>query len=284
VNIASEREEKIRLFCRTQFELSARNGSTLILDQKGDPEWRIKQEYSVESYATEHVESNIDEDSLAIYKLFGSYINSVAHNSNKKRPMILDVGCGMFPLLSPGIKRLDQQFGYIGLDPLSSNLKREYPFICGRIEDLASLSGFDLRFDIFVFGTSLDHLEDLKTAAAAVRQLASPDAILVCWNGLQDPKRSIARNGVAVFKKLLEYRWDFLAILAYFGYGLLRLPKLLAEMNERKNVIAKSGVMDHHLRWFTENNLNEYLSVFGNVTDVINLPNSVHSFATVKIK
>ncbi len=64
----------------------------------------------------------------------------------------------------------------------------------------------------------------------------------------------------------------------------MRLPKLMAKMHERQKVVEKSGVMDYHHRWFTDHNLDAYLSVFGSVVDVICIPNSVHCFATVKIK
>lgn len=72
--LTSERENPIRLFCRTHFEIGAHDGSTLILDQKGDPEGQIKHEHSLESFAARYVENNIEEESLAIYKLFGGYI------------------------------------------------------------------------------------------------------------------------------------------------------------------------------------------------------------------
>lgn len=198
--------------------------------------------------------------------------------------MILDVGCGIFPLLSPALERVDKRCRYVGLDPLNINIERDYPFVLGRIEDLAALNNFNLRFDIFVFGTSLDHLEDIPGAAAAVRHLASEGALLVCWNGLHEAERVIAEHGVAVFKRLLQFRSILIAIFAYLGYGVVRLPRLLAQMHVIENAIKDSEVLDHHCRWFTESNSLQYLSAFGDVIDMISIPNTQHSFATVRIR
>ena len=197
--------------------------------------------------------------------------------------MILDVGCGIFPRVSPAFERLDERCQYIGLDPLPRNVERAYPFVCGRLEDLAALSGFEPRFDLFVFGTSLDHLEDLPAAAAAIRHLASPGAVLVCWNGLQEPERTVTNHAVAVFQRLLRYRSTVAAIVAYFGYGVLRLPRLLMRMRTRRDTLARGEVMDHHSRWFTESNSARYLGEFGEVIDMTSLPNTQHGFATVRV-
>src|SRR5207253_948430 len=137
----------------------------------------------------------------------------------------------------------------------------------------ASLQGFTPRFDLIVFGTSLDHLEKLETAADAVHHLAAPGALLVCWNGLQDTEKVISSHGVAVFQTLVGYRSAFAAMCAYAGYGVLRLPRLLRRMRTKRALIAKREVGDHHLRWFTQANTPEYLSEFGDVVDTVALPN-----------
>lgn len=266
------------------FRLNNDECSTLVLQDGGDSEWRAKQELSLDSYAIQHVNRDIDPATYAVYRLFGDYINSAAYRSRAERPLILDVGCGIFPKLSPALERLDERCEYVGLDPLARNLERSYPFVCGRLEDLALLTGFRPRFDVFVFGTSLDHLADLPSAAAAVRRLAAPGAMLVCWNGLTEPEKIISGNGVAVFRQLLRYRFLPVALCAYAGYGLVRLPRLLRQLRIRGDKLAKGAALDHHFRWFTEANTPAYLATFGEVIDFVVLPNTNHSFATVRIR
>lgn len=266
------------------FRVNDKGCSTLVLQEGGDSDWWARQNLSLESYAAQHVAREIDLANLAAYRMFGAYINVAAYKTRQGRPLVLDVGCGIFPRLSPALEQLDDRCQYVGLDPLPHNMERSYPFVCGRLEDLASLSGFAPRFDLFVFGTSLDHFEELGAAAAAVRRLAAPGALLVCWNGLQEPEKVVCGNGVAVFQALVGYRSLLAAMCAYAGYGLIRLPRLLTRMRVRRDKIAKSEVMDHHFRWFTEANTADYLSGFGDVIDMVVLPNTNHSFATVRIK
>lgn len=265
------------------FTVDGRDCATLVLEGEGDKDWWAKQNLSLGSYKTQHEERNIEADHLAVYKLFGAYVNAAAYRTRLEHPLVLDVGCGIFPSRSAALEQLDSRCSYVGLDPLPQNMERAYPFICGRIEDLASLPGFRSRFDLFVFGTSLDHLEALSTAAAAVRSLAAPGALLVCWNGLQDPERVISGYAVPIFQELLRYRSIIAAEFAYAGYGLLRLPRLLRRMRKRRAINARGEVGDHHLRWFTDANSAAYLSEFGEVIDTVTLPYTNHCFATVKI-
>ena len=266
------------------FRVNDQECSTLILEEGGDSDWGARQNLSLDSYAVQHVAREIDPDSLAVYRLFGAYINAAAYKTQQERPLVLDVGCGIFPRLSPGLEQLDDRCQYVGLDPLPHNMERSYPFVCGRIEDLASLSGFAPRFNLFVFGTSLDHLKELGSAAAAVRRLAAPGALLVCWNGLQEPEKVVCSHGVKVFQTLVRYRSLLAAMFAYAGYGLIRLPRLLTRMRVRRDKIAKAEVIDHHFRWFTEANTLGYLSEFGDLIDMVVLPNTNNSFATVRIE
>lgn len=257
--------------------------STIVLQNGGENDWWCKQLLSLDSYGELHVSRKMEPEHLAAYRIFGSYINAAAYKTAQERPIILDVGCGIFPMQSPAFEQLDARCQYVGLDPLAHNLARSYPFVCGRIEELACLKGFGPRFDLFVFGTSLDHFEDLGPAARAVRSLAAPGALLVCWNGLQEPEKKVCSHAVAVFRKLLGYRLIVGAMGAYLAYGMFRLPRLLYRMKARANAIKRGEPLDHHLRWFTEANTHEYLSVFGEIIDVVALPYTNHCFVTVKV-
>jgi hypothetical protein len=138
-----------------------------------------------------------------------------------------------------------------------------------------------LTFDVFVCGTVLDHLADLPVAAAALRRLANPGAILVAWNGLNDAPSIVARHGVAVFRELVSYRSVWLGLAGYAAYGVLRLPRLLREMQRRQ---AQPGVpFDHHRRWFTAATTADLLAPFGELLDLTVLPQTQHSFATIRL-
>jgi len=266
------------------FHVGAEPCSTLVLQAGGDSDWWARQNQSLDSYKVQHEAREIDPTDLAVYRLFGSYINAAAFKTRAPNPLVLDVGCGIFPRPSPACEQLDERCHYVGLDPLPHNMDRSYPFVCGRLEDLAALPDFTPRFDLFVFGTSLDHLEDLTSAAAAVQRLAAPGALLVCWNGLHEPENVVCGNSVAVFRTVLGYKNPVVAMGAFAGYGIVRLPRLLRRMRAQRAVLAKEQSGDHHYRWFTEANTERYLSEFGELIDTVTLPNTNFGFATVRIK
>lgn len=247
-----------------------------------DDTWWERQLVSTEYYKAQHEALDIDPSTLSVYRLFGSYLRSVLLGKQVRYPKLLDVGCGIFPKLSPAMEGITEIVDYTGLDPLPYNLDRDYPFVCAKLEDFASKTELQSQFDVFVFGTSLDHVEDLEEAVAAVRSLAAPDADAVFWNGLQDPTLIASDNGALLFRKIVELR-PAVAIAAYFAYGMARLPRLMFRMKKRRKAIAQGRSLDHHFRWFTSQNIRESLSQFGEITDIVNLPNTNHSFATVRI-
>lgn len=268
-----------------QFVSSGATYRTIMLDRADDTDWWRRQHASLDSYRTEHEDGDIDPTKLATYELFGAYILGAAFRQGSKRPVVLDVGCGIFPTASPALSAVENLACYIGLDPLPTNIERSYPFVCGRLEDLAKLRGFAGRIDLFVFGTSLDHLEDLSAAAEALKRLAAPGALLVAWNGLYEPENVLTNNAVLVFRKVVGYRNRLVAAAAYFGYGVARLPRQLAWTRRRRADLAAGTRLDQtHFRWFTEENSRTVLSAFGEVVDFVVLPNSNHSFATVRVE
>lgn len=270
-----------------RFRVGSAFYSTLVLPRgEHNADWWARQNVSLDDYEEQHVARKLDPDHEALYKLFGAYVAAAALKSKASRPLVLDVGCGMFTSPSPAFAGLSDSCAYVGLDPLPKQLERTYPFVCGRLEDLAALPNLRSRFNLFTFGTSLDHLEDLASAAAAVRHLAADDALLVCWNGLQEGERIFSKNGAALFQELtrLERKSVLLALAGYVGYGVVRLPRLLYRMRQRRGLVAQGKVGDHHSRWFTEANSSRYLSVFGEVIHAVTLPNTNNAFATVRVR
>jgi hypothetical protein len=257
---------------------------TIQLSGDRPADWWKRQRSSVDSYRETHEALQLDPDEVPVYKIFGAFINAAAFATGASQPAILDVGCGIFRERSPSFTNLAPRCLYVGLDPLPENAEREYPFVCGRLEDLAAREDFAGRFDVFTFGTSLDHLEDLGVAAQAVRRLAAPNARMVCWNGLQEPERIALGYGGAVFGRLASYESKAAAMLAFAGYGALRLPRLLSSMARQRAAVEREAPLDSHYRWFTEENSRRHLSLFGEPVDIVALPNTHHCIATVVVR
>ncbi|MGH9906934.1 MAG: class I SAM-dependent methyltransferase, partial [Pyrinomonadaceae bacterium] len=131
--------------------------------------WQQKQQESLEEYFAE--EKAAPESTRVLYDLFAGYIARAIHGRTSLR--ILDVGCGVrndYPPYAAFLAPNRQNDGhlYVGLDPIPHNVAgRNYPFICGKLEDLPAV--IDEKFDVFLFSTSLDHVENIETAASAVR-------------------------------------------------------------------------------------------------------------------
>lgn len=272
-------------FDRGRFRSNEQPYRSLVLrDRLERGEWWDRQQTSVDSYKHSHEAGHFEARRLSVYRLFGAYLAAALRSSAADVPLILDVGCGIFPKPPPYIEALQGEVDYVGLDPLPINLQRGYPFICARLEDLAELEGFQPRFNLFVFATSADHIEDLDRAADAVRHLATPDAQCVFWNGLQDPILVAADNGARVFEQVVQYSSRRMGMPAYAAYGMWRLPRLLRRMRDRRRKLDRGDPLDDtHFRFFTEQNLRPILSVFGSVEDSVTLPNYAHNFSRVRV-
>ena len=271
-------------FADGAFEVDSRSYQTLLVQGRVERgEWWDRQLTSVESYKEQHEGGHIHPQKLSIYRLFGAYIGAALRGAAAPTPLILDVGCGIFPEPPPYISSLQGPFHYAGLDPLPMNAERAYPFICARLEDIADLEGFKPKFDLFVFATSLDHFESLEDISGAVRNLAAPGAQAVFWNGLYDAPLIAADHGARVFERVLVYPPP-VGFAAFFAYGLFRLPRLLIKTWTRRRKLARGQPLDDsHYRYFTEANVRDHLSSFGVVEDILNLPNIRDSFARVRV-
>ncbi len=148
--------------------------------------WLEKQNASVEEYKVTHTKEGIDTRTKCFYRLFSAYINDFVYSTYGDVAInILDVGCGTFTGLPPYIKENDKQT-YIGLDPEDINPIRDYLFIRGRIEDLHMHLHEDVKFNIFLFSTSLDHIENIEECAKSIYEVAEQPSYCIFFLGLHD--------------------------------------------------------------------------------------------------
>lgn len=264
------------------FHIGGERLRTLVISGCASDDWKKMQASSIDEYRSTHVDGNIDSSIMAYYRLFrGFAISSVEID----RPVVLDVGCGISPGIPPYASGLESRWNYVGLDPIEENLSRNYPFICSRIEDAArEISKSPLKFDMFLFCTSLDHFEDIGSCATSVKALSSDGAVCVFWVGLHDPDLVAAPEGGFVFSKLMRMN-PFSAFMAYFAYGLIRLPGLIRRMYKRKRDLALGHRLDNlHFWYFTKNSINEVFSEFGDVEETLFIPNTNYVFVRVRVK
>jgi SAM-dependent methyltransferase len=247
-------------------------------------EWNRRQSTALPGY--EHELNAVPAETQRLYDLFSWYIARALLDSGHRR--VLDVGCGIGSRPPPYVRPLEAAFasrgvGYVGLDPVVQNVSgRDYPFICGRIEDVPPV--LDDRFDVFLFSTSLDHVEDTARAAAAVRKLAAERALGVFWLGLHDPALVAEEMGRKWFGRLysslgpLTFLWRAALIVALM---VRRYP----DMVRRARNLERGVPLDNlHFAYFTRASVRPHLERFGEVRDFTLVPGTNSAFATVEIR
>jgi hypothetical protein len=171
----------------------------------------------------------------------------------------------------------------VGLDPIDENLStRDYPFICGRIEDLPPV--LEGEFDLFLLATSLDHLEDTARAADAVRKLSAPRALGIFWFGLHDPAVVAEELGRKWFGRLYS-SLNPLAFLARAAIVVAVMARRYPDMVQRARQLRRGVPLDRfHFSYFTRSNVRSHLEHFGEVRDLTHIAGTNSSFATVDIR
>jgi hypothetical protein len=265
--------------------------SYLRLPDRGyDSSWLSRQVNSIDEYKLTHVEEVADEHSNQLYTLFGHFLNSavlhvISSQSDSFRPNILDVGCGIYNARPPYVTSSSEDVSnYYGLDPLDINFtSRSYPFFLGDLTQLADQVNLKSQFDIFVFATSLDHIEDLDKTRSEIYKLASPSAAVVFWCGLRDPELAGEHNGSLVFNKVLSGRVAT-GYLLYCIYGILRLPRLLFRTARTRYRLRRGIPLDDlHERYFTSGSLEAIVQEFGTITSSVRIPGSNSVFYCVSL-
>jgi SAM-dependent methyltransferase len=194
-------------------------------------EWELMQNASLDEYEIHH-NDGYPSDVLIILRHFSGFC------SRWLKGTVLDVGCGVSqatPLYARNIGHIN----YVGLDPLRVTLERDYPFLCGRIEDGAMIFDRPL-FDGAIFSTSLDHIDNLEECGAALTRLCKTGAIIVLWIGIHDPASVGKMAGLAVFDRVLTPLFLPVSWVKLLVYSTVHFPRL---MNSLSRTIKNYGTV-----------------------------------------
>lgn len=211
-------------------------------------EWSQMQEGSVERYQDEHYGE--DETHASI---FGGFVALTL----KPEDHVFDVGCGLFPSL-PAYARHLNCAGYVGLEPLTTRVDREYLCITGAVAEKLPLK--DGSFEAVLLATSLDHIERPDEALAELKRILAPGGRLYFWVGVHEPEvQARAKTFHSIF---------------YGSRGLMRIARIagayaeyghfLWRMAKRRRALEKGIPLDHaHFRYYTRKSLMEELDANG---------------------
>jgi len=248
-----------------------------------DAEWHRRQNRALPGYL--HEIETVPPELQQLYEFFSWYIAFALLNGRCKR--ILDIGCGVGTYLPSYIRPLANLLAlhgiqYVGLDPIDQNAAgREYLFIRGRIEDLPFVLEGD--FDLFLFATSLDHVEDTSRAADAVSKLAAPGSLGIFWVGLHDPALVAEELGRKWFGRLyssLNPVSFLLRAALVIAVMLRRYPDMIRRAWRLRRGIPLDNL---HFAYFTRANIRSHLERFGEVRDLTHVVGTNSAFATVEI-
>ncbi len=250
----------------------------LSVEEPQPERWRQVTYASMDEYAQQHAGA-YPAETLQIMRLFAGFIARHIDPSGT----CLDIGCGTGSTTPPYADRLMVGSRYVGLDPLRLDHVRDYPFICARIEELPAACP-RLRFAGFIFATSLDHLEELETAAQAVAKLAHPEgAMAVLWIGLHDRDLLVAQTGARLASTWLGGR-AFGGMLRALAWPLRGYWRTRRWLDRRDRDLSAGRPLDNlHFHYFTRATLAAALAHFGKLEEVVEVPGTNSCFAAVRV-
>lgn len=268
---------RIKAMCNGFVLNDNRTAMTIVIpDKEEDDEWRKITETPLDEYEVHH-NDGFPEEIASIMQLFACFISK--HLSGT----VLDIGCGIGTKPPPYVRNI-KGLTYVGLDPIECALKRDYPFVCSRVEDLKPEfpSAF---FNGFIFSTSLDHIRNIKLAASTVKQLATNEAHAVFWIGLHDPELVAMQAGTGVFKRIFSPMTLLRGWIKALGWALFYFPRMLFALKSREQRMRKSLPLDqNHFHYFTLASARGVVAQnFGQIIEEIQLPASNSIFFAVKL-
>jgi len=248
-------------------------------------EWQHKQDKALAEYQGSHILEQITATTHSIYKLFGAYIGATLHGPNEKlQPNVLDVGCGIGQRLPMYMRKLIDGVNYFGMDAFDINSDRDYPFICARLEDLSEIVAFHNKFDVFVFGTSLDHFENIDEVARAVKKIAAPGAVVIFWIGLHDTSLVASEEGANALRRTFNGARPLVVMWRLLRFAFWNFPRIFYALERRRVKLKRGENLDNlHFWYFTEKDLPSVLARFGEITDISMVPGSNSVFATCRV-
>lgn len=256
-------------------------GGTLHLGNQGSEDWREITEASLDEYRNHHQAGAYPPAILEIMSMFEGFIAKWAGIWGAEN--VIDLGCGIGQELPPYVRNIAGNLHYVGLDPLDENPERDYPFICGRLEDLAGRK-LDKKFDLALFATSLDHFEDARNALSLAAEITNGGrAVILC--GLHDSSL-IARNDLSTWiEDLCRNNQSTLnRILAFWAYTIGNWPRVARALARREKKLAADQPLDNlHFHYFTEQSLRTLLGEAGTIHELTLCPGSNGAFAAVTL-
>lgn len=240
-------EDKITSDAEEIFKIVGNNITYLKSSGLSD-EWESRQDVSVSRYDAPDYNS-FD----AIPELFGSFIAA----RHEKGQIVFDIGCGISSKL-PIYAQILPVGSYLGLEPLTKIVRRDYPCIIGAVSEKIPLA--DQSVDTIVFATSLDHVEDIEATGREVRRILKLNGRIVIWTGIYDPE-SISQaksfHPILYHGSMLKRVVRGLLIPLDYLYLLYRTAQRARKM---KNSIPLDNV---HFRYYTRQSIEVQLEVWG---------------------
>ena len=263
-------------------DLLLANRQTVDLPVQAGDEWRQVNDASIDEYLAHHGAEQYPDVVKTHMALFAGFV--AKHLLAVGGRTVLDVGCGVGTQYPLYVRDLAGAINYIGLDPIKINLERDYPFVCGRLEDLAK-QGLSRPADVVLFATSLDHFENVQTALALAGRLAGTGRVLL-WVGLHDSPAVSSVVGAKVFARLCEItRSPVLRLAGLLAYALLHGSRLFFRLNQRERTLARGGRLDKfHFHYFVRDTLLQILGQSGAVEELVVLPGSNSCFVALRVQ
>ena len=229
----------------------------------------VSMEEYIETQEQDIVTKNID----VIYQHFQGFI---AKHIEKFDSYILDVGCGIGKELPRYFRLLSSSYNYFGLDPIKINLeKRDYPFFCCGIEDLKKVR-LNKSFDMALFSSSLDHIEDISQALNILKEKVSGKVLV--WITLQDSDEIALNYGDSYFSYIFNTKnifGQFFRIIFIF-LKTLRLPIIFSKIESK---LKKKVPLDpYHFHYFTKKSLFETFEQHGEIKETLKIPGTNSMF------
>lgn len=274
---------------RQGFVLSASGEKTRSLkiedDVDASPVWREKQNTAVGEYIEVHEREVISPSMVSLYKLFGAYIGNGLHEPGEgQQPNILDIGCGIGRRLPLYIRMLKHEVNYVGLDAINIHPERDYLFLCSRFETLMKVPELEKQFDVFIFGTSLDHFEDLDEVARTVKYLAAPRAKVFFWIGLHDMELAAIEEGASRLGEMFKSAKLFNIALRSLSFIFWTFPRVALSLIRHRYQLQHGQEIDKfHFWYFTDRDIPGVMAKFGELSDITYVTGGGSVFTTCRV-
>lgn len=231
-------------------------------------DWQRQQQESIDRYQDDSYEAD-----GTIGELFGGFIATTLDRSGP----VLDIGCGLHPLLPHYVKNLSLP-QFLGIEPLLVRVDRGYACLAGITAEDIPLS--DSTANAAIFATSLDHIEDAPGAIKEVLRVLKPGAPLYFWLGVHDPFILAEQK---TFGNIHNHAKGWRKAARIVG-GALEHFYLMRQMSRRRSDLAKGVPLDHaHVRYHTVAGIDEEFASYGlRIVRRVLVPGSAFMFAEAK--